>query len=106
VDVKRIIALGLVLAGLTLAPAVAFAHGARSRPSVLGVPTYGGPSVLSIQQGFVRPGFQQPRHHHHPFAGHVVAPHQVVRHPQPVWVQPQWAWDGWQWVWIPGYWAW
>jgi hypothetical protein len=98
--VKRIIALALVVAGLSAAPAVALGQGRLAPPSVLGVPTYGGPSVLGSQQGFVRPGSQPPRRHFH---GQAVVP---VPHAQPVWVHPQWGWNGWQWVWVPGYWAW
>jgi hypothetical protein len=100
---KRMIALGFVLAGLLVAPAAALAHGPASRPSVLGVPTYGGPSVLGIQEGFTRPGIPAARHHH--FHQHRHPGHAVV-HRHPVWVQPQWAWNGWQWVWVPGYWSW
>src|SRR5262245_53579752 len=99
---RRLFAVGLVLAGLSLAPLPALAHGQAAPPSVLGVPTYGGPSVLGAQQGFVRPGSQPARQ----FRQHDVYPAQVAVHPQPVWVHPQWAWNGWQWVWVPGYWAW
>jgi hypothetical protein len=103
--VKRIIALGLLLAGLSVAPAAALAHRAVvAPPSVLGVPTYGGPSVLGSQQGFVRPGSQPPRSQR--FHGQAVVPAPHVQHVEPVWVHPQWAWNGWQWVWVPGYWAW
>jgi hypothetical protein len=96
---KRTIALGLVMAGLLLAPLTAFAHGSRG-PSVLGVDPHGGPSVLGIRQGFVRPG-QYPLHH----GRAAFVPHVRVFPRQPVWVQPQWLWNGWQWVWMPGYWA-
>ena len=99
---KRIFALGLLLAGLLAAPMAALAHGApgpsvlsipHRGPSVLAIPHHGEPSVLGIPQGPATPG-PQFRHHGH------FAPHR-----QPVWVQPRWMWNGWQWVWAPGYWA-
>ena len=100
---KRILAFGLVLAGLFVAPMVALATGASASgpsvlsipyrgPSVLAVPHHGEPSVLGIpQRPAVQPHFQHRGHW---------AP------PQPVWVHPQWMWNGWQWVWVPGYWGW
>ena len=101
---KCLVGLGLVLAGLLVAPIAALAHGAPAAgpsvlsipyrgPSVLAIPHHGEPSVLAIPQRPVAPS-----HFHH--QGHF-APQQ-----QPVWVQPQWMWNGWQWMWVPGYWAW
>ncbi|HMH53096.1 MAG TPA: hypothetical protein VK548_22850 [Candidatus Acidoferrum sp.] len=109
---KRIVAFGLILAGLFVAPSVVLAGGPATGgstvlsvpyrgpsvlavpyrgPSVLAVPNHGQPSVLGVPQ---RPAYLQ--HFLHP--GHV-APR------QPVWIQPQWAWNGWHWVVVPGYWA-
>jgi hypothetical protein len=99
---KRILAFGLVVAGLLVAPMAALASGGFAAgpsvlsvphrgPSVLAVPHHGEPSVLGIPP---RPAVQ-PRHRHQGHWG----PR------QPVWVHPQWAWNGWQWVWVPGYWA-
>ena len=102
---KRIPALGLLVAGLLAAPAAALAGGApapsvlsvnRPGPSVLSAHPYGGASVLGVQQGFATPG--SPLHH----AGH---PASVASPRHPVWVQPQWTWNGWQWVWVPGSWV-
>ena len=108
---KRILAFGLGLGGLLVAPMAALAGGAAAAgpsvpsvpyrgpsvlavpyngPSVLAIPNHGEPSVLGIPQ---RPAVQ-PQFHH----GQVVPR-------QPLWVHPQWAWNGWQWVWVPGYWA-
>ena len=101
---KRVFALGLLLAGLLVTPIAALAHGApgpsvlavpyNGRPSVLAIPHHGEPSVLGIPQ---HPNTPQPHFRHHG---------QFVPHRQPFWVQPQWAWNGWRWVWVPGYWAW
>lgn len=109
---KRIIVLGLLLAGCLLAPVAALAGGAtgpsvlsvnRPGPSVLSAHPYGGASVLGVHQGFATPGSRHHHHHHrHPA---FVAPHHVAPRHHPVWVQPQWMWNGWQWVWVPGYWA-
>lgn len=103
----RVIALGLVLAGLLTVPVTALAGGApgpsvlavpHNGPSVLAVPYGGRPSVLGIPPRQEAPAFR----HHYP-------PHPVfggARQRQPVWVQPQWMWDGWRWMWVPGYWTW
>ena len=101
---KRILAFGLVLVGLLMAPIAALANGpATGAPSVLGIP-YRGPSVLAIPHqgepsvlGVPQRPAAEPRVHHHGY----FAPRQ-----QPVWVHPRWAWNGWGWVWVPGYWAW
>ena len=101
----RVVALGLVLAGLLGAPVTAGAGGApgpsvlavpHNGPSVLAVPYNGRPSVLGIPPRQEAPAFQH-------FPGH---PAFAVPHRQPVWVQPQWWWDGLQWMWVPGYWTW
>jgi hypothetical protein len=101
----RVVALGLVLAGLLGAPVAALAGGAPG-PSVLGIP-HNGPSVLAVPYNgrpsvlAVPPRQEAPavRHfHRHP----AFAP----AHRQPLWVQPQWWWNGGQWVWVPGYWTW
>ena len=107
---KRLFALGLVLAGLLAVPSAARAwNGNAPAPSVLGVNFHGGPSVLGVRSGFAAPGhIQRP----HVLAGGgrrliiVAPPAAVVVQPAWVWVEPAWAWNGWEWVWVPGYWAW
>jgi len=99
---RRVVALGLVLAGLLGAPVAALAGAAagptvlsipHNGPSVLAVPYNGRPSVLGVPPRQDAPAFQGSQ------------PVYVAPHPHPVWVQPQWWWDGWQWVWVPGYWT-
>src|SRR5713101_8427377 len=61
-SMKRLFALGLVLAGLFAVPGAARAwNGNAPAPSVLGVNFHGGPSVLGVRSGFAAPRhFQRP----------------------------------------------
>ena len=110
---KRMLALGLMLAGMLVAPVAARAGGAfGAGPSVLNVP-YSGPSVLAVPHGDEPSVLGVPRRPGEPSVlGIPQRPfpsqfqHHWVHQRQPAWVQPQWAWNGWQWVWVPGYWAW